>query len=158
LQLVGEDGDHRLVEQRRPLVDAAQPDEGSALADGAGCDKVGHPVASSEVGDPAGRHDHPLEVRAVQRTLHLDEVAQVALLRTLRLVVQQAAGSLEPPGTRGVVPAQQQVDRDADRRHRGVAGSGRLQERAVGALPRSDGLVHPAEPPRAVGKQRQVVR
>ena len=97
LQLAGEDGDHRLVEQGRPLRDAAQPDEGAAFADGAGCDEVGYPVASPQISDGAGRGAHPLKVRAVQRTLHLHEVAQVALLRALGLVAEQAAGSLDPP-------------------------------------------------------------
>ena len=136
-QLAGRDRDHRLVEQREPLLDPAHLEERPPLHVPRGGDQVTIAETSAEAGRLAGDRASALPLARLEMLLR-DGEQQIALLRGLcSFLVEQPLTPREPSGRGAGLAAQEEAEADPECAAGGAPAVARVPVRPVRALQRA---------------------
>ena len=155
--LVGEDGDHHLVEQAHPLADPAARDQRPALEVAGERHQVDVAAPIADLGGSAGDRvsGRPVSRDGVLEGVREEEMAPLGAI--VRSVFEQATGSRQPAcGTGELAGGEQQEDQPACATG-GAQHVAAPQQFPVGALPDLDAEVVPTGEERRRGEPLEVV-
>jgi hypothetical protein len=136
-ELTGGDLEHRLVEQREPLLDPAHLEERPSLHVPCGGDQVTIAETSAEARRLAGDRASALPLARAEMLLR-DGQEQIARLRGLpSFLVEQPLTTREPSGRGAGLATQEELEADPERAAGGARAIARVSIRPVSALQRA---------------------